>query len=61
MTTETFIYSLEASGVHVLMSQLMTADGITFAFRGEAVMVFGNSTKMGHYTFTPGIYIKDTP
>ena len=46
--------------VHVFMSQLMTADGITFACRGEAVMACGNSTKMGHYIFTPGIYIKDT-
>ena len=43
------------------MIQLMMADGITFACRGETVMVCGNSTKMNYCTFTPGVYAKDTP
>ena len=45
---------------HVFVNQLMMADGITFACRGEAVMVCGNSTKMGHCTFIPGAYAEDT-
>ena len=43
------------------MNQLMTADGITFAWRGETVTVCGNSSKMEHCIFTPGACAKDTP
>ena len=43
------------------MNQLMMADGITFAWRGETVMACGNSTKIEYCTFTSGVYEKDTP
>ena len=46
---------------HKFMNQLMTADGITFACRGEIVTVCGNSTKMARCTFTPEVYAQDTP
>ena len=42
------------------MNQLMTGNGITFAWRGKTVMVCGNSTKMENCTLTPGACAQDT-
>ena len=42
------------------MNQLMTGNGITFAWPGKAVMACGNSTKMENCTLTPGACAQDT-